>query len=387
MKYRHFLVSTVAAVVLLTGRQGAAQGNFPFEIFGRYLEPLVAQLGIPGVSAAIIQTFPNSRTAPVIHPYSVGFADLEQKIPTRIDTPYAIGGVTQAMTGVLAGVCIDRFPGVFNVDSYMRVFVPSFPFELTSVRQVLSHSSDGRFRYDPQLFTQLTPVIESKACLNEPFRRAMVTEVINRVRGVMTRTVPGMDLNRPEGEAARALFDASEVDRYRHVLADLAVPYKVDAKGRATRSEYPSYGLDAASGMVSTVEDLAKFEMELDSDDGIPLSSSTLTKMWSNQGFELQQPNGSTIRLVMPTGLGWFVTRESGVDLVWTFGRIQDASSALIVKMPAKGLTLIMLANSDGLARNVDFENANVTSSPFVKVFLRLFINQDCVDPRCGVLP
>jgi hypothetical protein len=196
-----------------------------------------------------------------------------------------------------------------------------------------------------------------------------------------------MDLDRPEGEGARALFDPSEVEKYRRVLADLAVPYKVDAKRRATRSEYPSYGLDAASGMVSTVADLVKFETELDSDDGIPLSSSTLTKMWSNQVFELLQPGGSTIRLSMPTGLGWFVTRESGVDLVWSFGYIQDASSALIVKLPQKGVTLIMLANSDGLAKSYGFENATVTESPFVKVFLRLFINQDCVDPRCGAIP
>jgi hypothetical protein len=37
-------------------------------------------------------------------------------------------------------------------------------------------------------------------------------------------------------------------------------------------------------------------------------------------------------------------------------------------------MTLIMLANSGGLAKDYDLENANVTSSPFVKVFLRLFI-------------
>lgn len=382
MKYRFFLVTTAAAVVLATGQRGAAQEAFPFEIFGRYLEPLVQQIGMPGVSAAIIQTDPlRPQAAPIVHRYNVGFADVDRKILAAYDTPYAIGGVTQAMTGVLAGVCIDRrTTNIFDIDKLdMRQFVPAFPVANTSVRQVLSHSTDGKFRYDPTLFTQLTPVIESDKCLNVPFRRAMVTEVINRVRGVMTRTVPGMDLNRPEGEGARALFDASEVDRYQRVLNDLAVPYKIDAKGRASRSEYPSYGLDANSGMVSTVEDLVKFETELDSDDGIPLSSSTLKQMWSKQQFELTQTNGTTIRLEMPTGLGWFVTKESGVDLVWTFGHIQDASSALIVKMPSsptrkESLTLIMLANSGGLAKGYDLENANVTSSPFVKVFLRLFI-------------
>ena len=90
----------------------------------------------------------------------------------------------------------------------------------------------------------------------------------------------------------------------------------------------------------------------------------------------------TTCTIEMPTGLGWFVTTESGQRLVWTFGHIPDAGSALIVKVtkPAiagsaeKRLTLIMLANSGGLAKDYDLENANVTSSPFVKVFLRLFI-------------
>ena len=375
MKYRFLFVITTAALVLATGQRGAAQQDFPFEIFGRYLEPLVQQIGMPGVSAAIIQVDTANRLAPpVIHKYQVGYADLERKIPAEYDTPYAIGGVTQAMSGVLTGVCIDRFTtSVIDIDkSDMRQFVPTFPVPNTSVRQVLSHSTDGRFRYDPALFAQLTPVIESAKCFNRPFRKSMDVELITRL--AMTRTVPGMDLNRADGEAARALFDEATVRRYQAVLNDLAVPYKIDARGRASRTEYSSFGLDAATGMVSTVEDLVKFEIQLDKRDGIPFSASTLDQMWSNQSFELANATGATFRVVMPTGLGWFVTKESNVDLVWTFGHVQDASSALIVKMPKKGLTLIMLANSGGLAKGYDIENANVTSSPFVKVFLRLFI-------------
>jgi CubicO group peptidase (beta-lactamase class C family) len=369
MKYRLFFVVTAVAAVLATGR-GVAQEEFPFEIFGRYLEPLVQQIGMPGVSAAILQD------GVVVRKYNVGYADVERKIPAAFDTPYAIGGVTQAMTGVLHGVCIDRFTtAVFDIDKLnMRQFVPSFPFAETSVRQVLAHSSDGHFHYDPQLFAQLTPVVESARCLNKPFRKAMAAEVLDRIPGGMTRSVPGMDLNLPGGDAARALFDDATIRRYQAVLNDLAVPYRIDSKGKATRSEYPSYGLDAASGMVSTVEDLANFEKQLDKRDGVPFSASTLDQMWSNQSFDLTAANGTPIRLVTPTGLGWFVTSDSGQPVIWTFGHITDASSALIVKMPKKKLTLIMLANSGGLAKGYDLENANVTSSPFVKVFLRLFI-------------
>jgi hypothetical protein len=42
--------------------------------------------------------------------------------------------------------------------------------------------------------------------------------------------------------------------------------------------------------------------------------------------------------------------------------------------MPSKSLTLILLANSDGLTAGYNLERGDVTTSPFVKIFLRLFI-------------
>jgi CubicO group peptidase (beta-lactamase class C family) len=197
-------------------------------------------------------------------------------------------------------------------------------------------------------------------------------------RLAMTRSVPGLDFVRADGAAARALFDEATVKKYQAVLADVAVPYRLDAKGRSFRSDFPEYGLDAATGLVSTVDDLAKFEGQLARRDNHPVSVLTLDRMWSNQIFKI-----NNVQLAMPTGLGWFVTTETpGVPLIWSFGNIQDAGSALIVRitreasagLPAKRLTLIMLANSGGLAQGYGLENANVTASPFVKVFLRLFI-------------
>ncbi len=367
MKFRLFSAALAVSGLLLTTRQGSAQEQFPFQIFERYLEPLIKQIGMPGLSAAILQN------GTVAWRYNYGYADVDRKIPTAFDTPYAVGGITQAVTGVLLGVCIDRFG--FNIDDNIRQSYPAFPVADTSTRQVVSHSTGGRYRYDAALFTLLTPVVESRGCLNQPYRKAMAVEVLDRL--AMTRSVPGLDLNRADGAGARALFDEAAVKKYQALLADVAVPYRIDSRGHATRSDFPSYSLDAATGLVSTVEDLAKFEGQLDKHDGHPVSVSTLNKMWSNQIFSI-----NNVQIAMPTGLGWFVTNESGQRLVWTFGHIPDAGSALIVKMtkpafgglPEQRLTLIMLANSGGLAKDYDLENANVTSSPFVKVFLRLFI-------------
>ena len=376
MKSRLFFVALAFGALAVAGRPGSAQEQFPYQIFERYLEPLVQQIGMPGLSAVIVQ---DNRIA---WSKTYGYADVERQIRTQIDTPYPVGGITQAFTGVLMGVCIDRFRMDIDLQD-IRNFAPGFPAAGTSVRQVLAHATDGRFRYDPSLYAALTAAAESKECFNQPFRQAMATEVLERL--ALTRSVPGLDLNRADGVAARALFDEARVARYQAVLNDVAVPYRLDAKGRSFRSEYSAFGLDASNGLVSTAYDLAQLQIALERRNGVPLSFTTLDKMWSNAVFSVPSGN-TTANIVMPTGLGWFVTTESGQRLVWTFGHIPDAGSALIVKMtcppPVPGaiqcidrrLTLILLANSPGLVQGYNLENANVTSSPFVKVFLRLFI-------------
>jgi CubicO group peptidase (beta-lactamase class C family) len=367
MKYRLFcFLLAVTAFVATSARGEAQQEEFPYAIFDRYLQPLIPQIGMPGLAAIILQ---GGRVA---WKGEYGYADAERKIPLTIDTPIPVGGVTQAVTGVLIGVCIDRYG--LEIDQDIRNFVPTFPVSETRIRQVLAHASGGRFTYNPSYYSALTEVVTTPRCVNPSYRQAMSTEVLERL--AMTRSVPGMDLGRPEGAAAEVQFPASVWSRYQSVLGELAVPYRIDARNRPSRSEYSGYGLDASTGLVSTASDLAKFEGELDKRNGVPLSFSTLEKMWSNNTFVFENPGTppTTFTLTTPTGLGWFVTNESGLKVVWTFGHIPNVSSALIVKMPAKRLTLIMLANSGGLAEGYDLENANVTSSPFVKVFLRLFI-------------
>jgi CubicO group peptidase (beta-lactamase class C family) len=355
MKIRLFFALLAIGTLVVPGK-GVAQ-DFPYQVFERYLEPLAQQIGMPGLSAVIVR---NNR---IEWRRGYGFSDVENRLPADEHTPYAIGGVTQAVTAVLIGVCIDRYG--LEIDRPIRAYVPSYPHEV-SIRHVLAHATDTRYRYDPAAFTALTTVVER--CNQMPYRVATAVEVLNRQRMVMPSSVPGLDLDREEGEQARQLFEPHVVAMYQSLLRRAAVPYRIDRNGRHSRSQYPSYGLDAAGGLVATALDLATFESALDL--GIPLSRSTLNQMWSPAVVV----DGAGNRIDTPTGLGWFVQTSSGERLVWTFGHIQDASSALILKMPRKNLTLIMLSNSGGLANGYNFEQGDVTTSPFVKVFLRLFI-------------
>jgi CubicO group peptidase (beta-lactamase class C family) len=360
MKYRLFFAVLALGIAILPVRKGSAQ-EFPYQVFERYLEPLAQQIGMPGLSALIL------RNGIIEWQRGYGFSDVENRTPATIHTPYPVGGVTQAVTGVLFGICIDRYG--FQIDQLMGNVTPTFADPGAVIRHVLAHASTGRYEYDAVKFAGLTPVLER--CIRLPFRVATAVEVLDQLG--MTKSVPGLDLNRPEGAQARELFSDAAVRYYDSVLREAALPYRIDRRtGKHTRSEYPTYGLDAAAGLVASAYDLSTFERKLDDDDNVPLDRRTLNLMWTNT--ILVDPVNANLTTPMPTGLGWFVQTTSGTRLVWTFGHIPDAGSALILKMPSKRLTLILLANSDGLTAGYNLERGDITTSPFVKIFLRLFI-------------
>ena len=76
---------------------------------------------------------------------------------------------------------------------------------------------------------------------------------------------------------------------------------------------------------------------------------------------------------VLPYGIGWFVQELNGERLLWHSGVWEGAYSALYLKAPNRRLTLILLANSDGLKWDNGLDEAAVHRSPFVAAFLEAF--------------
>jgi CubicO group peptidase (beta-lactamase class C family) len=70
-------------------------------------------------------------------------------------------------------------------------------------------------------------------------------------------------------------------------------------------------------------------------------------------------------------GLGWFVQFYRGERVVWHFGSV-PGYSALILKLPARRITFIVLANSDGLSAPFQLTSGDITKSLFATLFLRL---------------
>lgn len=365
MKYRLFPIAAAIGLALTIASLDAAQPQFPlppalpYALFERYVEALRQEGGIPGLSAVIVRNGQIGWTG------GFGREDIGEAIGASPDTPYPIGGITQAISSLLIGICIDRH--LLDIDDPMRKFAASFPVAGAKVRNVLAHATDGapdgRYRYDPATYSSLTTVVET--CGDKPFRRFLNDELITRF--ALARSVPGYDL-RDLSHPDRQLFETGRLGHFDDILNRLAVPYRVDRLGNATASQYPDQPLDASTGMVASVYDLAQIDAALDGANpaGVsPVSQKTLNDMSSAASFGAG---------TLPTGLGWFVQTAANERLVWQFSLLPDASSGIWLRIPAKHLTLILLANSGSLTSGLNLERGDVTGSPFVRIFLGLFL-------------
>ena len=85
-------------------------------------------------------------------------------------------------------------------------------------------------------------------------------------------------------------------------------------------------------------------------------------------------PSRTSSGEVLPHGLGWFVQEYRGHKLVWHSGWWEDAYSALYLKVPEKGVTIILLANSEGLWWDNPLDKAIVERSKFARAFLKVWL-------------
>jgi CubicO group peptidase (beta-lactamase class C family) len=343
---RRVLVALVLALPLAVPAGIRAQSDFVTTRFELYLDALRKQAGIPGLSAAIVQ---DDRIA---WEAGLGQQDLEAGVPVTPDTPFYIADLTSTLSATLVLHCIEE--GRTRLEDPVTLPAGN-PAASATVLDLLSHSPGpgAAFHYEPARFAALTRVIER--CTQDNIKEAISRRLLDRL--AMTRSVPGQDVTtiQPSDFASEVLAT------YDAVLRQTARPYRVDRRGRASLSQYPATTLDAASGLISTVRDLAAFSIALDT--RTLLSEDTLAAAWS-------APQGAaTTRF----GLGWFVQVYNGQPVVWHFGYAPDASSSLFIHLPARHKTLILLANSDGLAAAFSLPNGDLLTSPYARLFLSLF--------------
>jgi len=119
-------------------------------------------------------------------------------------------------------------------------------------------------------------------------------------------------------------------------------------------------GVSAATGVVSTTADLAKYAIAL---DGTTLLS-------ANSKTAMATPAHSTHGAILPYGLGWFTQTYFNQQIVWHYGQ-EEAFASLFLRVPNRKLTLIVLANSNTMSDASRLLDGNVARSLVALTFLR----------------
>ena len=318
----------------------AADANSRFDSFDREIIGLRELLEIPGLSAGIVEK------GEVVWSRAYGLREKQRKLPTTIDTGFPIASLTKTFTALLVMQMVEQ--GKLSLDDPVCKYRSDPDVEpATRIRDYLSHTSEGapgsRFSYNSERFARLAPILEKVS--GKSFRALVADNILDKLH--MDHSVPGLDAARDEGP------------RYEPRLLTLARPH-VLRSGAIEQLVFPPERLDGASGIISSVLDLAKFVIALRANTLLSEKSKVL----------MFTPSLSPGERKLPYGLGWFVEDFHGHKLVWHYGQ-EAGFSSLLLMVPGRDLALILEANSSALSEPFWLLFGDVARSPFALAFLR----------------
>ncbi len=329
---------------------------------------LQKEYSIPGLSIGI------SSNDSLIYSKGFGFSDIENQIKVTPKTPFRIASITKTLTGAILmklaedgkinldwkikdyypdylGSC-ERILGYFNTDMseysfLLNEYQPNR--DDITLKHHLSHTAEkipgDNYKYNGFLFGMLSDVIET---VTQSKFDTLVDKMIIKKLNLKNSLPSQLDTSKP------------------NIIKTLAKPYKIVSDGSFEIGEYPDLELNAGAGIISSVTDLMKFDNAINQN----LLVKENTKKEQFRPFMLNNGNLS------PYGLGWFTQKYKGYTLIWHNGWQPNSYSGLYLKVLEKDLTLILLANSEGLSEPFGLGKGDVLSSDFAKSFLELVINE-----------
>lgn len=344
------LPARAGAVLLLAivacGRPSATPASAPPDAFGAAIERLRVAHHIPGLSGLVL------RGDSVLWEQSLGFRNLEASRPSTPGTLYHLASLTKPFAAVVLMQLVN--------EGRLRLEQPVAEFGITlqstdtvRVWHLMSHTSEGvpgsGYRYNGDRFGRLDSVLLRAS--GKSFGQ-LFEERIRRPLGLAV-TVP--NLRQPAAFGVTGLDAATIGD-------SLAQGYDYSRASRNVPVAYPTY-FGPAAGMISSPRDMARFSRALDGDQLLPPASRA--RMFS----AIVTPRGDTL----PYGLGWFVQRYGGEAVQWHYG-LWTGTSTLIVRVPARRLTFVLMANNEMLSAPFRLGAGQLSSSPFAEEFFRAFV-------------
>ena len=288
---------------------------------------------------------------------SAGYADSAGKVPITQDHIFEIASITKSLTSIAlqqleqAGRLslndpVDKFPN--------RYFTKERWNAQTTLAHLVSHTSEStppgsafvyngsRYNIVFNAFTAINPM-DSTEEMTRPFTIQIEKGILNPLQ--MTHTLTRFS-DREHGSLRKWIAVKYSLD----AATNQYVPRPVNPAGMQSGPGF---------GMMSSMRDLVRYSAAIGEGRILP----------ADRYRRITTPfyPGS------PQGMGWFTYPVAGVDVHWSYG-YGDNSSALLLRVPQRNLSLILLspANAHSAAALLGF--GNPLMSPIVASFVRNYL-------------
>jgi CubicO group peptidase (beta-lactamase class C family) len=315
--------------------------------FEAQLDSIRVALRIPGMAAAIAQD------DEIVWSMGFGYADVEQGRPAADTTSFYMASVTKPYGGVIVMQLVEE--GILSLDDPVSMYGVDLEADgVIRVRHLLNHTSEGipgsRHDYNGGRYAELHTVISGAS--GRTFGDLLLERVIRPLGLRHTAPDPG-DLE----------FRRTGLDRGAFT-ANMASPYELE-NGVVLPSYHQSH-FSPAAGLVSSVRDVASFSIALDQDSFMTPETKQLmlTPTVLNDGTTSYY------------ALGWYVQYHEGVRLEWHGGE-WNAQSALLLRVPERGLTFVAAANTRRMSGAYLMGIGDVMESGLAQLFVNSFVLGD----------
>jgi CubicO group peptidase (beta-lactamase class C family) len=331
----------LAFLALLTLSVSAAETADRFAEIEKLVTDGRTEFGTPGISVALVVN------DELIWSKGYGLADVENEVPAEANTVYRIASISKpiAATAVMQLVEQDKVNLDEPIQKYVKYF-PEKPLTIT-LRHVMTHTSGIRhykpgememkehfvdldaaiqiFKDDPLLFTPGTLYNYSSYAYN------LLAGVVETASGLTFEAYMKEKVWGPAGMTSTRLEHIGEIVPHR------ARQYvKAGSSGRVRNAPYADLSIKwAGGGIISTVEDLARFHIALNT--GKLLEKETLAEMYTP--YTLADGNKSSY------GLGWQIATDDQGRTWIAHGGGATGGSTYLLRYPEGKVAVAIFCN------------------------------------------
>jgi CubicO group peptidase (beta-lactamase class C family) len=302
----------------------------------------------PGIAIGVVED------GRLVYARGFGFATLSPHAPMTPDTEFYAGGLTMQFTA--AAILLAAQDGKLKLDDFVTKYVPEFHLGagvtiqqlLTQTSGLPSYASVRSVSTDPTKSVRLAKLLAAVDKLppaappgtvhaDNPLNYFLAALVLERATGVPLSDYLEQHIFIPLVMNHTFLAGDSGISSAR------ATGYTRGGQDFTQAPNWDPAWLDGDAGLVSTVDDLAKWDIEMP----VLLRVDSVRAIFT--------PGTST----GPTryGMGWVIDRRGGQDYDWSNGQI-SGYRAMNAVLPTQHVGVIVLSNADSLHGSVTIPEA-----------------------------